>query len=66
MKELHYLAEDCNFGMTLVAISKYRLVCEVRDERLQCRLLSEKTFPWLKQKNSVYQIKTVYYGVIGL
>lgn len=41
--ELRHLAEHCNFGATLELTLRDRLVCGMRDENLQRRLLAETT-----------------------
>ena len=39
--ELRRLSEDCEFGTTLDKILRDRLVCGVRDDKIQRRLLAE-------------------------
>ncbi|XP_071485250.1 uncharacterized protein [Diadema antillarum] len=43
MASLRSLAEFCNFGTSLDVILRDRLVCGVRDDRIQRRLLAEKS-----------------------
>ena len=42
--ELRRLSPDCEFGATLSEMLRDRLVCGVREERVQRRLLQELTF----------------------
>ena len=46
--ELKRLSEYCSFGETLDDMLRDRLVCGVRDSRLQRRLLTEKDLTFAK------------------
>ena len=46
--ELKRLSEYCSFGETLEKMLRDRLVCGVRDSRLQRRLLTEKDLTFAK------------------
>jgi hypothetical protein len=46
--ELHRLSEHCNFGDTLEDMLRDRIVCGLRDERIQRRLLAEAKLTFAK------------------
>jgi len=46
--ELHLLAEHCNYGQTLEVMLHDYIVCGMRDDAIQGRLLSEKELTFKK------------------
>ena len=44
--ELRRLSEFCNFGDTLEAMIRYRIVCGINDDAMQKRLLAESTLTY--------------------
>lgn len=46
--QLRHLSRDCNFGESLEAMLRDRLVCGVNDDKIQRRLLSERELTYKK------------------
>lgn len=44
--ELRAMAEHCDYGETLTEMLRDRLVCGLKDERIQQKLLSQKDLTW--------------------
>ena len=56
--ELQALAEFCNFGDTLEAMLRDRIVCGINDDSIQRRLLSESRLDYVKAVETTLNMET--------
>ena len=64
--ELRHFAEFCNFGVTLETMIRDCLVCDIRDESIQRKLLSEKGLTYERAVTLAEEVETATHNLLEI